>query len=70
MDEEEDKGYRVFSWTDLGPILTAAVFSIMFLACLVWVLITDDPWHDFVPRAKPQQPDTPGIVNVTLPQKH
>jgi hypothetical protein len=70
MTQDDDDHYRAFSWSDLSTILTAAVFGLAFLAGLIWVLVTNDPWHDFVPGVKGgQQQETPGVVPVTLPEK-
>ena len=64
--DNDDDHFSAFSLSDLGPILTAAVFGLAFLACLVWVLITDDPWHDFIPKDKPAAAPA-GEVTVTIP---
>lgn len=73
-DNDDDKPYRSFSGSDLTMILTAAFFGLAFLVGFIWVVTTDDPFGDFIPKGKPapvehHQQETPGEVPVTLPAK-
>ncbi len=71
QDDDDDLKQPLIPVGDLAPILTAAVFALAFLAGLFWVLTTNDPWHDYIPKGKPaaQQQESTGVVPVTLPEK-
>lgn len=67
MSDDDDDDHRpAITFAELAPILTAAVFAVGFFAALIWVLTTDDPWRDFIPKAKPAPSSE---VTVTLPEK-
>ena len=60
--------------SDVTVILTAAMFAVGFFAMVVWVMTTNDPFGDFIPKPPPRPPQAqehvvPGVVNVTLPDK-
>ena len=74
MKDDDEKDLRVFSGSDLTMMLTAAFFGLAFLVGFIWLMTTNDPFGDYMPREKPapvehHQQETPGEVPVTLPPK-
>ena len=75
MDEDKEESvFRTINSSDVTVILTAAFFAVGFFAMVVWIMTTNDPFGDFIPKGKPvpvehHQQETPGIVPVTLPPK-
>ena len=67
QDDDDDFKQPLIPVGDLAPILTAAVFGLAFLAGLFWVLTTNDPWHDYIPKDKPAA--SSGEVVVDVPEK-
>ncbi len=75
MDEDKEESvFRTINSSDVTVILTAAFFAVGFLAMVVWIMTTDDPFGDFIPTQPHRPPQAqeqvvPGVVNVTVPEK-
>ena len=63
-DPDDDIRYRV-PIGEMGPVLLAAAFALLFIAVSVWLVFTPNPFAGVMPKAKQDQP---AEVTVSVPE--
>jgi len=64
VDPDDDLRYRV-PIGELGPIVTAAIFALLFIAVSIWLVFKPNIIGSLVPHAKPAPA---GEVTVSVPE--